>query len=408
MKNIITLIKMEGGIVSKSILTCGILTVFCSGVIDATAAGFLLESEINARATYDDNVLGNNNDESASILMIEPKARLTYKDNDWDTTINASIAGTSYSSELQNHVDSYFDLGTAYQSQRDIYSVTASYDNYSYRTEDTDALGLTLEQVENTKLMLAPQYTRNLTERVSLSIAYSYSDVDVDPTTDVYLPYETQTATAALEYKLSQKSKLSLVINAIDYTSENNISEYEVLASQVVLAHNFSEMVSATISVGFDTIDFTTRSSESFEFAGSTVTGTQAVESDSSGGSYEATFDAKWVELQASRSTDSNSFGGLDEKNKLRAKFRMQVTPLIGIVLLIDRTDIEELNPNVVAQSRVYTKIAPAMNFTLAHNLKLRAEYARIEQDYAINEPDKTDLDKNTFYLNLKYDFPSI
>ena len=406
MKNIYALIKKEGRIVSKSIFTCGVLTVFCSCVIDASAAGFLLESEINARTTYDNNIINSN--ESASILMIKPKARLTYKDNDWDTTINASITGTSYSSELQDHVDSYFDLGSAYQNERDIYSITASYDNYSYDATETDTLGLTPEQIENTRLMLAPKYTRNMTERASLSFAYSYSDVDADPTTTTYLPYETQTATAALEYKLSQKNILSLVIDATDYTSEHNISEYEMLATQAVLVHNFSEMVSAQISLGFNNRDFTTRSSENFVFLGSTVTGIQVVESDSRGSTYEAAIDAKWIELQASSFTNANSFGGLDENNRLRAKFRMQVTPLIGVVFEMSHSDIKEINPNVVARSRIYTRIAPAMNFTLAPNLKLRVEYARIENDYTNSQPGQTTLVKDTFYLNLKYDFPSI
>lgn len=403
------MIKREGRTISKSILVSCILMVFCSGVIDANASVFLLESEINARTTYDDNINFPNNGESASVLMIKPKAKLTYKDNNWDTIINAHVAATMYSSVVQDETASYFDLGTAYQNNRNTYSITASYKDFPNRAADSSIVGLVSEQIDTTELMLAPKYTRSLTERVSLSVAYSFSDVDVNPNTSAsFLPYETHTATGSLVYKLSQKSELSLVVDAMDYTSENNISEYEMLASKVGVAHQFSEMVSATVFAGFNTLDFTTRSSTGFVFDGSLVTGTEAVETDSSGGVYEATINAKWLELHASRATTSNTQGGLNETDKLRAKLRMQVTPLVGIVLTMSRSDIEELNASVQGSTRVKTTIAPAMKFTLTRALSLRAEYVRVKQDFATSQPGQVDSDSNKFFVNLKYMFPSI
>jgi len=229
--NSINMIKTESRMMSKSILVSCVLTVYCSGVIDANASGFLLESEINARVTNNDNILlASDAEKSSSILMIRPKAKLTYKDNSWDTTINANVTATSYSSELQNEFSSYFDLGTAYQDNRNTYSITASYEDSSNRAVESDLLGLVPDQVEITEIMLAPKYTRSLTERLSLSVAYSASDVDVDPKTPNFLPYKTNTVTGLLDYKLSQKSELILIVDALDYTSENNISEHEYLS----------------------------------------------------------------------------------------------------------------------------------------------------------------------------------
>jgi len=168
--------------------------------------------------------------------------------------------------------------------------------------------------------------------------------------------------------------------------------------------HNFSEMISANVFAGFSNTDFTTRSDLNFVFAGSLVTSNQVEETDSRGSIFEVGFDAKWIELKASRNVESNSLGGLDQKDILFAKLRMQASPLIGLVLTMSRTDIEELNASVIGSSRIKTVIAPAINFTLARNLKLKAEYMRVQQDYA-SEPD---ADSNTFFLNMKYDFPSI
>ena len=94
--NNITLIKMEGRMMSKHILLSCALTVFCSGATDVMASNFLLESEINARATYDDNIhfTDAESGDSATALMIKPEVKLTYKDDNWDTTANANISAT--------------------------------------------------------------------------------------------------------------------------------------------------------------------------------------------------------------------------------------------------------------------------------------------------------------------------
>lgn len=136
---------------------------------------------------------------------------------------------------------------------------------------------------------------------------------------------------------------------------------------------------------------------------GSTVTGAQ-VESTGSGGTFKAGIDAKWIELSASRDTASNFTGGLDQTDKLHAKFRIQVTPLIGFALSLDRVTIDELNENVIDYSRTYTVITPAMNLSLAHNLNLRAVYSYYTNEYKSLAQGETE--RNRFSVNLKYDFP--
>ena len=246
--NIMTLIKMEEEMISKSKLTKCVLVACSFCAMEAGAAGSLFESLINVRTEYNDNITYTSNPESASYLQIQPKVNYTYKENNWDTTINGSLTSTTYSSEIKDTVDSYLDLGTAYKNNRNTYSIVASHKNYSNRAseENEDIIGLSSEQIDFTVLKYAPKYTRDLSERLSLSIAYSYSDTSVSPeTSTVFLPYETNSLTGTLTYLLSQKSVMSLTVDAMDYTSADNISEYELLASRIGLLHNFSEMVTA-------------------------------------------------------------------------------------------------------------------------------------------------------------------
>lgn len=404
--NIIALIKMENGMMTKSILTSCIFVSFCSYVTEVAASGYLFESEINARTTYVDNANFVDNSSSVTDLMIEPKAKLTYKDANWDTTAHASVAGTKYSSKYKNDFDSYFDLGTAYQTNRNTYSIVASYADSSNLAADVDSsiLGLSSEAINTKKLGLAPKYTRSLTERLALSASYSFVDASVSPDNSTFVSFETNAVTGSLEYKLSQRTELSLIVTASDYTSENDISEYEMLNSTVNLNYQFSEMVSMNASAGVNDRDFITRDSTGFLFAGSKIIG-QPVEATSSGGVYNVGIDAKWVEFSASKTTNANTLGGLTQVDKLHAKFRLQISHLIGTSLAIDHSEIEELNTNVVGSTRDSTTIRAAVNFSVAPNLSLRGEYIRVDQKLKTSAED---VGGNSFLVNLKYEFPSI
>lgn len=391
----------------RPILNGCLLIVFCVFAVDANASSFSLESEINARIVYDDNV--NNsiyNSESTSIYMITPEMKLNYYSDSWESAMNARVTSTSYSDKYQNKLDSHLDFETAYKNNRSIYSIVGGYDKYSNIAAEENITGLPAEQVDTGKLSLAPKYTHLITERTSMSLAYSYSDVKQSNNLGRYLPYETQSAIGEIEYKLSQKSNLIMELAATDYTSENDIVDYRLLSSKLGIAHNFSEIISAKVFVGGNTTDIATRNSLGFSFFGSTVTGIQVVETSKSGEILEASIDAKWIELSASRNTTSNSTGGLDQIDKLHAKFRMQVTPLIGITLSLDRVKIDEVNDNVIDYSRNFTSIISGMNFSLAHNLNLRAQYSLIETKYVAQSQGKAD--KGKLFLNLSYAFPSI
>ena len=111
-----------------------------------------------------------------------------------------------------------------------------------------------------------------------------------------------------------------MVLTAMDYTSENNIVDYQLLSSKIGIAHDFSEIITAKVFIGANTTDIATRSSQNFAFFGSTVIGTQAVETSESGEILEASIDAKWIEVSASRDTVSNSYGGLYQTDKLHTK----------------------------------------------------------------------------------------
>ena len=248
-------------------------------------------------------------------------------------------------------------------------------------------MGLSSEAINTKKLSLAPKYTRDLTERLALSASYSFVDASVSPDNGTFLSYETNAVAGSLEYKLSQKIDLSLVVKATDYTSEHNISEYEMLDSNVALVYQFSKMISARVSAGVSDRDFITS------------------DTHSSGGVYEVGVDAKWVEFSASRTTSANTLGGLSLEDKLHTKFRLQISHLVGMSLAIDHSEIEELNINVVGVTRDLTTIRAAMNFSMTRNLSLSGVYTRVEQD---DNATAVDQGGNRFTVDLNYKFPSI
>lgn len=395
----------------KQSLNSCLLIACCTTAIEAGASSLMLESEINASAAYDDNVTYSavGDDESSAIVTITPKLKLTHRNDHWETTANARVSGTTYSAQLQNQLDSYVDFGTAYKEDRGIYSIAASYDMHENRAEETNILGESIDQLDTNTFSIKPNYTYLITERMSLSVAVNFSSVDYGAdTTGNYFSYDTQTASGILDYKLTQKSQLDLTLAAMDYASDNNASEYRVLSSKVGVTHKFSEIISGRFSVGVSSREFYDKSAgQPFDFFGSTVTGVTELETTGSGSSYAASVDAGWVTVGASRDYTSNSVGGLNQSEKLNAKFRMQITSLIGITLSLDRSEVTELNDFVPDYSYIDTRITPAMNFTLAHNLSASARYVKGEKEIASSVRDDT-TDYNIFYISMRYVFPAI
>ena len=394
----------------KQSLNGCLLIASCVFVIDSGASSLILESEINASTAYDDNVTYSaaGADESSSIVTITPKLKLTHQNDHWETTANARVSGTTYSAQLQNQFDSYVDFGTAYKEDRGIYSIAASYNVHANRTEETNILGDSIDQLDTNTFSVKPNYTYLLTERMSLSVAVNFSSVDYGAdTTGSYFSYDTRTASGVLDYKLTQKSQLDLTLAAMDYTSDNGASEYTVLSSKIGIAHKFSELITGKFSVGITDREFYDRSNQVFNFFGSTVTGITELETTSSGSSYAASVDAGWVTVGASRDYVSNSVGGLNQSEKINAKFRMQITSLVGITLLLDRVKTEELSPYLANYSYVLTRVTPEMQLKLGHNLKAWIRYIRAERE--IDSAVRSDAsDNNIYYVGMTYVFPSI
>ena len=393
----------------KQSLNSCLLIACCATAIEAGASSLMLESEINASTAYDDNVTTSAaGDDGTSIVTITPKLKLTHRNDQWETTANAQVSGTTYSAQLQNQLNSYVDFGTAYKEDRGIYSIAASYNVHANRAEETNILGESVDQLDTHTFSIKPNYTYLITERMSLSVAVNFSSVDYGAdTTGNYFSYDTRTASGILDYKLTQKSQLDLTLAAMDYASDNNASEYRLLSSKVGVTHKFSEIISGRFSVGVSSREFYDKSDQMFSFFGSTVTGVTELETTGSGSSYAASVDAGWVTVGASRDYTANSVGGLNQSEKLNAKFRMQITSLVGITLSLDRSEVTELNDFVPGYSYIDTSITPAMNFTLAHNLSARARYVKGEKEIISSVRDDS-TDYNIFYISMRYIFPAI
>lgn len=404
------IMNMEGKKMLRIVKNSCLSMFVCIYLADANASTFLLESEVNARAVVDDNVSlsTTNTDNSTTILTITPEAKLTYHDESWDTSSKASISGTTYSEQLQNELDSYIDFGTAYKEDKGTYSIYTSFNNQANRASETDVLNNGVEQVDTRTFSIKPNYKHNITQRVSLSVAYNFSSVDYGhDTVGRFFSYDTQTASGIIDYKLSKRSNINLMISSMDYESDNGASEFQFLSTKVGYTHNLSEIMTASISAGVNSREFVDRSSNSFPFFGSLVTGVTELESSSSGSSYSASFDAKWVTLGASRDYSSSTVGGLRINDKVDAKLRMQITSLVGISLSLAHLKSEELNAYVPGYSEVVTTFRPAINFKLAHNLSLRGEYVHSEKD--IDSAGQTGTTKsNQYFVNMRYIFPTL
>ncbi|MDH5764369.1 MAG: hypothetical protein OEZ38_00025 [Gammaproteobacteria bacterium] len=392
----------------KNKINIVLLIILCSPAAQVYASDLMMEADVIASTSFDDNVDYSTVGNTVSVYTVKPKLELAYESDEWKTTSTLYVSEKIYSERLQNQFDNYIDIGTAYKQDRGVYSVEASYYNQARRAEETNILGSSVEQVDSKTISVAPRYTYNINERAFMSIAYALNSVDFGANTvGRFFSYDTHTAVGSLGYKLSQRSNLNLNLSAQDYASDNGASEYQVMSTNLEYGYAVTQIMTAKLSVGSNNFKFENKSTQSFPYFGSLVTGVTALETTSSGASYHAGIDAGWLTLGVGRNYVSSSVGGLQQSDSVDAKLRMQATPLIGLTLSIIRDEREEKNVYVSSYSDTRTEITPEMIVSLAHNLQVRAKYTTGEKEIFSSSINRS-IDYKRFYVDIRYVFPSI
>ncbi|MCW8923422.1 MAG: hypothetical protein OQK69_07305 [Gammaproteobacteria bacterium] len=380
-----------------------------AGVLSAAETS--VESGVSARFEYNDNLfLTSDTQESVSSMVVTPNVQLLTEDDNWEAFLSLKLKSSLYSEDAYNATDQFYEAAAKYESERNVYAVNAEYSLDSNLNSESDAFGVVGYKVDESRWSITPEYTRLLTERLSLALTYNYTESDFDDIAN-NVSYQTNTVMGKATYNLSERSEFNFLLISTDYESKDGIYEYQIFNSMIGLTHKFDETLTIDYSIGSTSIGSNTFNTQAIDFFGQTVVASQVVDSNDTGFVFDVGVDVGWLTARASKSTSTDSFGRVNDTDEIDLYFRYQMTELVRLVFRANYSDIEQLGDSISVGSydRTIAFYEPILKVRLAKNLNVIASYRYTVDDYVDTQTsNSSSQDSNILYVGVSYDFPSL
>ena len=370
-------------------------------VAGSNAAKYSVESDVTARAEYNDNIfLSPLPHDSVYGLIVVPQAKLVAKEKRWETFLKGRLRSNNYSDHNLDSNDLYFDVLGIYKQQRNIYSLEAQYDKDSNLNPLSTDFGLTGRRVNREKWSITPEYTRKLTERAEFLVSYDHTNVDyLDAEGTNYTPYNTDTVEGTLDYRLSERGQLTLVANATDYQSKDANLEFQLYVISAGVGHNFTELWSAHFAIGGS------RRETAREIL------TVPVEFSDNGYVLDAgirrTMETGEFSGSISRRNEPNSFGGLNEVDRISLDWEQNLSARWRYTIEARYEDIDAVSDITRTTDRELLFFEPRIYYSIDRHWTASASYRYIQRKFKTDTSDSAPH-SNRIFIGMTYSFPDI
>jgi len=372
---------------------------------NAYSAEYLIESDVNARVEYNDNIfLTDLPHDSVKGIIITPTIFGKIKEKNWESSLIARIRSHNYSDDTLNTNDQFFDLVGRYNVERNIFSLSYNYDFDSNLNSTSTDFGISGRRVNRKIQSISPQYTRLLTERSVLSLSYTYSDVDyLEAEGTEYTPYITESGVLSLTYDLTERDKLTFSLQAVDYTSKNDLITYQLFTSRIGIDHKFTETLFA---------DFLLGASRQNSTSLSTVVPTQEIDFKNRGfvlnAGIKQLLEKGEITARVSRDNVTNSFGGLDRVDKLKFNYSEKISQLWRYSVAARIEDIISISSGTRTTDRDVLFFNSTIYYSITEKWKANASYRYIQRKFKSDISDDRAPHSNSVYIGLTYNFPTL
>ena len=378
------------------------------------AVQYAIESDVSARVEYNDNIfLTSLPHDSVYGLTVIPRAKMLAKEINWETFLSGKLRSNNYSDHNLDSNDVYLDASGNYNQERNVYSLAGLYHKDSNLNALSTDFGVTGQRVNREKWSISPQYRRLLSERAILAVSYSHIDVDyIDAEDTGYVPYKADILSGSVAYNLTEKDKVSLTLQATDYTSKDSAIEYQLFITRVGIEHEFTELWSGDFTIGGSRRNSTNRITQTFDFLGQPITLTQETDFSDKGYVLDAGFTRKMetgsFSGRISRDDVTNSFGGLNEVNTIRFSFNQKLTELWRYTVDARYEDIDAVSAVVRSTDREVLFFEPNLYYTIDRHWTANASYRYIQRKFKSDTSDDRAPYSNRVFIGVTYNFPDI
>ena len=377
------------------------------------AVQYSITSNVDTRLEYNDNIfLTSGEHDSVFGLVVTPSARMIAKEANWETYLNARLRSNNYSDHGVDGNDIYLDASGNYKKERDIFTLSASYDKDSNLNPQSSDFGLTAQRVNRRIWSITPQYTRLLTQRLYFSASYSHTDVEYENAANTgYVPYDLDTLSGSFAYNLTERDKLSFILQASNYNSKDNALEYQLYIPRFGVEHQISELWKADFSIGGSRRNSTSRITQTFDFFGQPITQTQEIDFSNKGYVFDAGIEKKHetgsISARASRNNVANSYGGLNNEDTLQLSFKDSITELWRYTVNTRYQNIQAVSGVQRSTNREIFLFQPVLYYIIDRNWTANASYRYIQQKFT-NDVSNSAPHSNQIYIGITYHFPEI
>ena len=373
-----------------------------------------LEADVDARAEINDNIfLTTLPHDTAKGIIVTPSLSGVLKEENWEARLGARIKSHNYSDKNLNSNDQYFDLTGRYLADRNIFSLNVNHDLASSLNSTSNDFGIVARRINTKSQSISPQYTRLLTERLVVSLSYTYSDVDfLEAENTGFTPYITETGSGVLVYDLTEKDKLTISLIAVDYTSRNDLVMYRLFMSRLGVDHKFSETLSMDFLLGVSRRSSTNLQTRSFDFFGQPITLTQEIDAKNRGLVLDVGI-TKLLEKgqivgRFSRDNTANSFGGLDQIDRFKINYKNTISALWKYSVSGRYEDISSISSGSRTTDRQIFFFDVATYYSISRNWSANASYSYALRRFKSDISDTRAPHSNRVYVGLTYNFPSL
>jgi hypothetical protein len=379
----------------------------------AEAAQWSAESKVDSYIEYNDNIfLTSQAHESVSGLVVTPSLKMFAQEKNWETFLNTRLRSNNYSDSNIDSNDIYFDLTGKYSTERNSYSINGTLDLDSNLNSESTDFGITGQRVKRELRSITPQFSRMITERLSFSTSYSHADVDyVDANNTGFVPYNTDTVNGSLVYNLSEKDQVNFMLQATDYKSKDDSFVYDLVIARFGMNHKLNESFSYNYLLGASQRDSTSRSTQTFNFFGQPVTLTQVNDFSNSGLVLDAGFEQEWLASSLtgslSRDNTTDSFGGLNQVDKITLIFTQKTTPVWSYSVNTRYENVKSIDSSSQFANREVIVLKPTTRYSLDKDWSVNASYRYTRRKFESQASGQAP-DSNRILIGITYNFPSM
>lgn len=396
--------------INLAVLSC--IVLIQSSIVHS--AELLMESDIDVRAEYNDNIfLTNQPHDSVTAIKITPTISGILKEQHWQGIFEASLRSNNYSDSDLDSNDKYFNLTGLYNEERNIYSLNLNYDLDSNLNSVTTDFGIAGRRVNRRNKSVTPQYTRLITERLSLTLSFSYTDVEyIDAEDTNFTPYISKNATAMLAYDLTERDSVTFNLVGVDYASKDDSVTYELFLTRVGIDHEFSETLNADFLIGVSRRTSTNFNTQIIDFFGETVVVPVIVDAEDRGFVLDAgitkKFERRSIEGRISRDNTTNSFGGLDQADKIKINYRETISELWRYDVAVRIEDITSISTTTSSADRDVLFVEARTYYSITEKWNMNASYRYVRRKFKSAGGSSSAPESNRLYVGLTYNFPSL